>query len=68
MGKLWGLIKLLPTLFGLIKQLQQLWQDYTNKKHAKAKEEQTAAVEKIEEAKTAEEVWKANEDKTRNLP
>lgn len=68
MSKLWELIKLLPTLFGLLAQLKQLWEDYQNKRHAKAKEEQTAAIDKIEEAKTAEDVWKANEDKTRNMP
>ncbi len=68
MAKLWELLKLLPTLFGLIAQLKKLWQEHLQKKHTESVKKQEQAQEKLEKAKTAEEVWKANEDITRNLP
>lgn len=65
MLKVWELLKLLPTFLGLFKKVMELWREHQNKKE---REKQQKAIEEMEKAKTAEDVWKANEEITRNSP
>lgn len=55
----------LPMVVGLINRLIAMYQDNEARK-AQGKSDE--ANKKMDDAKTPEEVWKANEEITRNLP
>lgn len=68
MAAIWEIIKLLPSLFSMFKSIVSLIRDFQEKQDQERRQEQQKAIDKLKEAKTPEEVWRANEDITRNLP
>lgn len=62
---IWSFIQILPTVVGLIKRLIAA---YRERQYRKEKEKADKSHQKMEDAKTIEEIQDANKDVTANLP
>ncbi|MNJ94796.1 hypothetical protein D3C87_124990 [compost metagenome] len=62
---LWDIVKVLPALIGLIREFLSM---LDKRREAKRAEQVDEARKQMDQAQTPEEIWKANEEVTRNLP
>lgn len=65
LAAIWSFLKILPELMSLVKRLIR---EHKERLFQRQKEQAEKSHQKMEEAKTIEEIQNANRDVTRNLP